>query len=131
MTAPRTRTYDVEAGHVLSDVSALDHDAAVARQRELESQLVATRGDPARAKERERLRLEVEAVARRIRDLKDAAKRENARRNFAGIGSPLHEAIAARFDAATMAELERDALARLAAREQRSAERKAKRDARQ
>jgi hypothetical protein len=88
-----------------------------------------TRGDPSRAQERERLRAEDQAVARRLAEIKEATKRENARRNFAGMGSPLHEAIVARFDAETVTELERDAMQRFGERERRSAERKAKKKA--
>jgi hypothetical protein len=120
------KTYEVAGGVILPDVSTLDGPAALARKRELEQQLAATRGDPSRAREREQLRAENEAVSRRLTELKEAQKHENARRNFAGIGSPLHEAIVARFDAETVAALEREALERLAARERRSAERKAK-----
>jgi hypothetical protein len=131
MTTPTRRltirdTYEVAGGIILPDVSTLDRTAALARKAELERQLAATRDDPTRAQERERLRAENEAVSRRLAELKEGAKRENARRNFAGIGSPLHEAIVARFDAETVAALEREALERLAARERRSAERKAK-----
>lgn len=127
--APRTRTFEVTDGQVLPDVSTLDAAAALARKRELEQQLAATRGDPSRAAERERLRAEDAAVSKRLAEIRETTKRENTRRNFAGIGSPLYEAVVARFDAATVAELERDALARLAEREQRSAERKAKKAA--
>lgn len=121
-----TKTYEVANGQVRPDVSSMDGPTALARQRELERQLAATRGDPSRAKERERLRVENEAVSRRLSELKEQAKRENTRRNFAGIGSPLHEAMVARLDPALVAELEADAMARLAERERRSAERKAR-----
>jgi YD repeat-containing protein len=56
--------------------------------------------------------------------LKEAAKRDNTKRTLAGIGSPLHEAIVARFDARTVTELERDAMERLTERERRNAERR-------
>jgi hypothetical protein len=121
----RTRTYEVSGGLVLPDVSGLDAPTALARQREIERQLAATRNDPSRAAEREQLKAENLAVSKRLSELREAQKLENTRRNFAGIGSPLHEAIVARFDAATVAELERDALARFAEREKRAAERKA------
>lgn len=109
----------------MPDTSTLDGPAALARKREIETQLAATRNDPTRAREREQLKAENEALARRLTEIREAQKRENARRNFAGIGSPLHEALVARFSAAMVAELERDALARLWERERRSAERKA------
>jgi len=102
----------------------LDAAGALARKREVEAMLPATR-DPRRAAERKRLVAEDEALSRRLREIKEETKRMNARRNFAGVGSPLHEAILARFDAATVAELEADAMVRLAQRERRSAERKA------
>ncbi|HEY3236838.1 MAG TPA: hypothetical protein VGJ84_19125 [Polyangiaceae bacterium] len=120
------QTYTVIAGKPVPDVNALDAPAALARKRELERLLAATRGDPSRAKEREALRLEDAAVSKRLAELRDAQKRDNQRRNFAGIGSPLHEALVARFDAATVAELERDAMTRLSERERKGAERKAK-----
>ncbi|HEY3236474.1 MAG TPA: hypothetical protein VGJ84_17275 [Polyangiaceae bacterium] len=63
------RIYEVVGGHPVPDVSTLDYDAAVAHQRALERRLAITRGDPAQASHREQLRIEVEAVARRIHDL--------------------------------------------------------------
>ena len=120
-----TTTFQVVDGQPVPDVSGLDGPGALARKRELERLLALTRGDPSKAAERDRLRAEDAAVSKRLADLKEAAKALNMRRNFAGIGSPLHEAIVARLNAATVAELERDALARLADREQRAADRKA------
>ncbi len=114
-----TRTFDVINGQNTPDVSSLDASAALARKRELERLLAATRGDPSRALERDRLRAEDSAVSKRLAELKEASRQDNQRRNFAGIGSPLHEAIVARLDGAMVAELERDALARLAERERR------------
>ena len=107
-------------------VNLLDGPSAQARKKELELLLAATRGDPARAAERASLRAEDAAVAARLAELRDAAKRENTRRNFAGIGSPIHEAIVARLDAKLVTEIEEDALARFTERERRSAERRAK-----
>ena len=118
-------TFDIINGQPIPDVSGRDAPAALARKRELERLLALTRGDPSKAAERDRLRAEDAAVSKHLAALKERAKQENMRRNFAGIGSPLHEAIVARFDPATVAELERDALARLADRELRTAERKA------
>jgi hypothetical protein len=120
-----TKTIDVIAGHVVPDVSALDLVAAKARKAEVQALLGATRDNPARAAERAALRAEDAAIAARLGELKEAEKRENTRRTFAGIGSPLHEAIVARLDPTTVALLEQDALSRLAERERRSAERKA------
>ena len=121
-----TITYDVADGDVVPDVSTLDAPTALARKRELEQQLAATRGDSSGVRERKRLLAEDLAVSRRLSELKEQAKREDPRRNFAGIGSPLHEAMVARPDAALVAEIEADAMARLAERERRSAERKAR-----
>ena len=120
-----TRTFDVINGQTIPDVSGLDATAAVARKRELERLLAATRGDPSPVAERDRLRAEDTAVSKRLAELKEATTLDNQRRNFAGIGSPLHEAIVARLDGVTVGELERDALARLGERERRTAERKA------
>lgn len=69
----------------------------------------------------------VEAAHVRVREAKAAVVEIAKRRNFAGIGSPIHEAIVARLDPSTVAALEEDALARLSEREARSAERKAAR----
>jgi hypothetical protein len=107
------------------ETASLDATAALARKRELERLLALTRGDPSKVAERDRLRAEDTAVSKRLAELKEATKLENQRRNFAGIGSPLHEAIVARLDAAVVAELEQDALARFAERERRTAGRKA------
>jgi hypothetical protein len=120
-----TRTINVIDGQPAPDVSTLDAPAALARKRELERLLATTRGDPSKAAERDRLRAEDAAISKRMGELKEATKLDNQRRNFAGIGSPLHEAIVARLDAAVVAELEQDALARFADRERRAAERKA------
>jgi hypothetical protein len=120
-----TTTFQIINGQPVPDVASLDAPSALARKRELERLLALTRDDPAKASERDRLRAEDAAVAKHLTDLKERSKQENMRRNFAGIGSPLHEAIVARFDAATVAELEADAMARFAERERRNAERKA------
>lgn len=118
-------TFQIINGQPVPDVTGLDGAAALARKRELERLLALTRGDPAKAAERDRLRAEDAAVSKHLAELKERTKQENMRRNFAGIGSPLHEAVAARFDAATVAELEADAMARFTERERKNAERKA------
>jgi hypothetical protein len=64
------------------------------------------------------------ALDARLRDLRQEARRENTR-DFAGIVSPLHESITERLAPDIVAALERPALAKLAGREGRSAERRA------
>jgi hypothetical protein len=108
----RTTTIYVANGEPLPDVSPLDPSATLQRKRVVEGNLAAIRGYPACAADRKRLVAEKEALSTRLREFKALAKAENTRRNFAGIGSPLHEAIVARFDAAVVAELEADALRR-------------------
>lgn len=108
-----------------AELSTLDASACVARQREIEARFAATKDDPNAKDERKALRLETDALVRRLRELKEQAKAENARRNFAGFGSPLHEACVAMLDADTVAKLELDALARLAKRAAKSAAKKA------
>lgn len=77
------------------------------------------------APERDDAKRDVEALAKRIGELKEARKRENMRRNFAGMGTPLYEAILARFGANVARELEDDAMQRQEEREARAAERRA------
>ena len=103
---------------------SLDAPAALARKREVEARLGAIREDSFKRDEREALKLENLALDARLREIKEQTKIENTRRNFAGIGSPLHEALIERFPSTHVAELERVALAKLAEREQRSAEKK-------
>ncbi len=126
-TRPNTRTFNVVRGRLVPDVSQLSRDEVLARKREVEVQLRATKHDPARAAERAAARAEYEALDRRLSELSEAKKRENVRRNFAGIGSPLHQAIIAKLDSSTVLELEREALRLLAERERRNAEAKAAR----
>lgn len=85
-----------------------------------------TRGDATRSREREKLRAADAAVSKRLAELKENEKREKTRRVFAGIGTPFYEAAVARFDAATVDQLERDALARQTERDRRAAERRAR-----
>ncbi|HET9960030.1 MAG TPA: hypothetical protein VFQ61_36310 [Polyangiaceae bacterium] len=126
-TLRRASIQTVVQGQIVPDLSGLDGPTVLARKREVERQLAATRGDESKLAERERLRAEDAALSQRLTEIKEQTKRDNTRRNFAGIGSPLHEAIVAKLDAAIVAELEADALERLAERERRSAERKARR----
>ena len=120
-----TRTYDIVNGQPVPDIGTLDGPAALARKRDVEARLSALKGDPARQGEREALKAENTALDARLREYREETKRENARRNFAGIGSPLHEAIVERLAPAVVAELEAAALTKLADRERRSAERRA------
>lgn len=104
------------------NVSHLDAPAILTRKREVEARLgQLTKLDP----EREILKAENEALAARLREIKEQTKLENTRRNFAGIGSPLYEAIVERLPPTHVAELETAALAKLADRERRSAEKRA------
>jgi hypothetical protein len=106
-------------------VATLDGPAALARKREVEARLGAIRNDPSRVAERAALKAENAALDARLREHREETKRDNARRNFAGLGSPLHEALLERLPADLVAELEALALAKLADREKRTAERKA------
>jgi hypothetical protein len=121
----RTATFDIVNGVPVPDVGHLDGPAALARKREVEGRLSAIKGDTSKLDERETLKLENGALDARLRAWREEQKQENARRNFAGIGSPMHEAMAERFPADLVTELERAALGKLAERERRSAERKA------
>jgi hypothetical protein len=106
----------------VTDVSQLDGPSALTRKREVEARLgQLTKLDP----EREALKAENQALDARLREVKEQTKAENMRRNFAGIGSPLHEALVERLPPAHVAELEAAALGKLADRERRSAEKKA------
>ncbi len=107
------------------DFSRWDAAACAARKLEIQRRLGATRGDPSKTAEREALKHEELFLDGRIRDLKDATKRENMRRTFAGLMSPLHEVLVERLAPELVAELEAAAFARLAERERRTAERKA------
>jgi hypothetical protein len=106
-------------------LATLDGPAALARKREVEARLGAIRNDPSRVAERAALKAENVALDARLREHREETKRDNARRNFAGLGSPLHEALVERLPPALVAELEALALAKLADRERRTAERKA------
>ena len=128
------RVFDVVNGQPVADLAALDAAACLARKRVVEGRMGdlrrlsethgILRGSPEFA-EREALKNENAAIDARLRDLKEASKRETSRRVFAGIGSPLHEAIAERLAADVVAELEAVAMRKLQERERRNAERKA------
>jgi hypothetical protein len=123
-------------------VLALDGPAALAKKREVEARLSAIRGDTSKLEEREALKRENEALGVRLGEWREEQKRNNLRRNMAGIGSPFYEVVAEWL--AMMAPLEGEhaapnsprrilsvqefeavALERLAERERKSAERKA------
>ena len=120
------RVFDV--GSPVIDVSTLDAPATYARKALIEKRVAAMRGDPSRVAEREALKREIGALDDRIRELKEHQKRENARRNFAGLGSPLYEAIVELLPPEVVARLEAAALEKFAERERRAAERKAAKD---
>jgi hypothetical protein len=114
-----TRTFSIVNGHPVADLGALDGPAALVRKKDVEARLGALRGDPAKAAEREALKRENEALDARLREWREETKRQNARPNFAGLGSPLHEAIVDRFPPDVVLELEGAALARLAGQTER------------
>jgi hypothetical protein len=104
---------------------ALSASDVLARKRAVEARLGAIRLDPSRMDERAALKAENEALGRRLGELRDATKLDNQRRNFAGLGFPLHEAVLDLLDAETVARLEARAFEKLAAREAKSAAKKA------
>jgi hypothetical protein len=106
------------------DVSHLDAAGAAARRLEIQKRLGQTRGDASKAMEREALKVEEQALGAWIRELKEQAKLENARRAYTGIHSPLYEAMVERLPAELVKELEAAAYKRLEERERRAAERK-------
>jgi hypothetical protein len=118
----------VVADSPVVDVSTLDAPATYAHKALVEKRVAALRGDPSRVAEREALKRELLTLDAHIRELKEQQKRASIRRNFAGVGSPLHEAIVERFSPEIVAELEAKALVKQAEREQRAAERKAAKD---
>jgi hypothetical protein len=122
-----TRTFDVVDGTPIPDMTLLDLPALLARKREVEGQLGAQKGSMSRAAldARDALKLENAAIDLRLRTLREADKRERARRVFAGIGSPLYEALTERLPPAVVAELASAAMEKLEARELRAAERRA------
>jgi hypothetical protein len=116
--------FDIIAGHPVRAVDHLDGPAALARKRDVEGRLSAIKGDASKLDEREALKRENGALDARLRDWKEEQKAANTRRNFAGIGSPLHEAMVERLPADVVGEVEQAALGKLDDRERRSAERK-------
>jgi hypothetical protein len=80
--------------------------------------------DP-KPEELEKLRLERESLAARLREKREQFEREQARRRSAGEGSALHDAIVERLPADVVAGIERAALAKLAKRERKHAKSKA------
>ncbi|MBV9950060.1 MAG: hypothetical protein JOZ69_24680 [Myxococcales bacterium] len=99
----------------------------LAERQGLERQLgaIADKSDPRRESLKQQM---AELDARRV-ELKEQIKAENTRRNFAGIGSPLHEACVARLDPALVAELEAEAVSRQQERQRRGEERRAQKTA--
>ncbi len=109
----------------LPDVSHLDRAAALARKLEVQALLAATRDQPA---QREELLREDEALAKRLRDTRPAKNPQHPQRTpryYAGLESALHDAIVARLAPELVAELEADAMVRLAEQWRLNAERKA------
>jgi len=94
------------------------YHAAVDRVRALEKQVSALpRTDPARAK----IKDELAATVAEQRDMKAKITEIGRRRNFAGLGSPLHAACVARLAPEVVAELEAEALALQEERERKRA----------
>jgi hypothetical protein len=106
----------------MSDVQTLQ-----ARLTALKTAVASTPPDAREAllREREEVKLALEAALARARDAKDAEAARNRMRNFAGLGTPLHEALVARFPPDVVAELEAAAEAGQMVRDQRAAERRA------
>jgi hypothetical protein len=122
------RTVEIVQGKPLPDCSALDLDAANARKGVVQKRLGELRGDDARTEEREALKAENTALERHVRGLREQKKREAMRRAFAGIGSPLHEALM-ELHVELAPALEELAMRKLGERERRAAERKAQKSA--
>jgi hypothetical protein len=130
---PSPQNHELTPGRVagdppVADVSSLDAPATYARKALVEKRVAALRGDPSRVAEREALKREIGALDDRIREHKEDQKRQNARRNFAGIGSPLYEAVVELLSPEMVAHLEATAMTKLSERERRAAERKAAKD---
>lgn len=110
------------------DPTTLDQEyrEAIALANDLQRQLGAmNKDDPAR----EQLKADLAAAVDAVRTAKEAQKRAVQLRVFAGLTSPLHEAVVARLDPAVAAELEADAIARQAERDRLSVDRRAARAA--
>jgi hypothetical protein len=122
--APRSaapvRDLTIVNGIPVPSADHLDMAGVVARRAEVQAILPKTPKGPERVK----LVAELEALAARSRDLKEFEKAENARRNFAGLMSPLAEALREAHPE-LWAELEKLALAKQDAIFRRSAEKRA------
>ena len=106
------------------DPTTLDQEyrEAIALANDLQRQLGSMpKDDPARGQ----LKAELVAAVERGRVAKEATKQLAARRNFAGLGSPLHLACMGRLPEDVVAELEAEAMAILTERERMAAERRA------
>lgn len=122
------RTVEIVQGKPLPDCTGLDLEAANARKSAVQKRLGELRGDDARTEERETLKAENMALERHVRGLREQKKREAMRRAFAGIGSPLYEALI-ELHVELAPALEALAMQKLAERERRAAERKAQKSA--
>jgi hypothetical protein len=99
---------------------------AIANLESIQRELGAiTKDDP----RRDGLKADLAAALDRVRSTKDAVKEMNARRNFAGLGSPLHQACTARLAPEVVAVIELEAMAILDERGRLAAERRAARAA--
>jgi hypothetical protein len=99
-----------------------DYRETVAVMDEAQRRLGATpKNDP----RREQLKADLAAAVDTVRTAKEAQKRAVQLRVFAGLTSPLHEAVVVRLDPAVAAELEADAIARQVERDRRGVERRA------
>lgn len=104
------------------EIGRLTGPLALARKREVEARLREIKGDLTKLEEREFLKREDNAIVARLK----AYKEENKRRAFAGMGTPLYEALVEFIDDdEVLTSLELAALEKLAERERVSAERKA------
>ena len=125
------RTIDIVNGVPVPDVSGLDLAASNGQRQSIQARLgQINAADPKRQDtvlqgERRQLVATLGALDAHVRDLRQREGEEKKRRAFAGIGTPLHEAIVATLDIATVGRLEADAIRRLAERVRRNAERRA------
>jgi hypothetical protein len=115
---------------LIDAVLSMDGPMALERKRAVElrlSDIKNGKGPAPLYDERESLKRENEALSVRLAEWKEEQKAANARRNFAGIGSPFYEAVVDRFgaDSMALAELERVALEKFDERVRKNAERKA------
>jgi hypothetical protein len=99
-----------------------EYRAAVALTEELQRRLTTTTKD---APEREELKAKLVAAVDRARQAKEKQKHATQRQVFAGLQTPLAEAMRARLDPVLVGELEANALARQAERDRKGEERRA------